>query len=234
MTFSEKQIEQLSEPILAKNVKERDGNRAGTFQLAYVEGWHVIDEANRIFGYGGWSSETIATTCVNNEPENVTYIAKVRVTVGDVIREGTGAGHGNTKQGIGSNHEAAIKEAETDARKRAFMQFGNQFGLSLYNGKDKSWKTNVSKPQVNSGEVIETLREQVSEVINPTVKQATTESEKTYELAVAAIKRAKTIKVLDDYKSNINERFRNGKLTNPQKVELERLISLKMSNLMHD
>ena len=114
------------------------------------------------------------------------------------------------------------------------MQFGNQFGLSLYNGKDKSWKTNVSKPQVNSGEVIETLREQVSEVINPTVKQATTESEKTYELAVAAIKRAKTIKVLDDYKSNINERFRNGKLTNPQKVELERLISLKMSNLMHD
>jgi len=234
MTFTEKQIEQLSEPILAKNVKERDGNRAGTFQLAYVEGWHVIDEANRIFGYGGWSSETIETTCVNNEPENVTYIAKVRVTVGDVIREGTGAGHGNTKQGIGSNHEAAIKEAETDARKRAFMQFGNQFGLSLYNGKDKSWKTNVSKPQVNSGEVIETLREQVSEVINPTVKQATTESEKTYELAVAAIKRAKTIKVLDDYKSNINERFRNGKLTNPQKVELERLISLKMSNLMHD
>ena len=234
MTFTEKQIEQLSEPILAKNVKERDGNRAGTFQLAYVEGWHVIDEANRIFGYGGWSSETIETTCVNNEPENVTYIAKVRVTVGDVIREGTGAGHGNTKQGIGSNHEAAIKEAETDARKRAFMQFGNQFGLSLYNGKDKSWKTNVSKPQVNSGEVIETLREQVSEVINPTVKQATTESEKTYELAVAAIKRAKTMKVLDDYKSNINERFRNGKLTNPQKVELDRLISLKMSNLMHD
>ena len=232
MTFTEKQIEQLSEPILAKNVKERDGNRAGTFQLAYVEGWHVIDEANRIFGYGGWSSETIETTCVNNEPENVTYIAKVRVTVGDVIREGTGAGHGNTKQGIGSNHEAAIKEAETDARKRAFMQFGNQFGLSLYNGKDKSWKTNVSKPQVNSGEVIETLREQVSEVINPTVKQATTESEKTYELAVAAIKRAKTFKVLDDYKSNINERFRNGKLTNPQKVELERLIAKKMSNLM--
>ncbi len=234
MTFSEKQIQQLSEPILAKNVKERDGNRAGTFQLAYVEGWHVIDEANRIFGYGGWSSETIETTCVNNEPDNVTYIAKVRVTVGDVIREGTGAGHGNTKQGIGSNHEAAIKEAETDARKRAFMQFGNQFGLSLYNGKDKSWKNNKPKPQVNTGEVIETLREQVSEVINPTVKQATTESEKTYELAVAAIQRAKTMKVLDDYKGNINERFRNGKLTNPQKVELERLIAKKMSNLMHD
>ena len=234
MEFSKEQVELLNEPILAKNVKERDGNQAGTFQLAYVEGWHVIDEANRIFGFDGWSSETIETTCVQNDPTFVTYIAKVRITVGDVIREGTGAGHGNQKSGIGNNHEAAIKEAETDARKRAFMQFGNQFGLSLYNGKDKSWKTNKPKPQVNTGEVIETLREQVSEVINPTVKQATTESEKTYELAVAAIQRAKTMKVLDDYKGNIAERFRNGKLTNPQKVELERLISLKMSNLMRD
>ena len=233
MTFTEKQIQQLSEPILAKNVKERDGNSAGTFQLAYVEGWHVIDEANRIFGYGGWSSETIETKLVAEEQKCISYIAKVRITVGDVVREGTGAGHGRFGS-LGEKHESAIKEAETDARKRAFMQFGNQFGLSLYNGKDKSWKTNKPKPQVNTGEVIETLREQVSEVINPTVKQATTESEKTYELAVAAIQRAKTMKVLDDYKGNIAERFRNGKLTNPQKIELERLIAKKMSNLMHD
>ena len=233
MTFTEKQIQQLSEPILAKNVKERDGNRAGTFQLAYVEGWHVIDEANRIFGYSGWTSETIETKLVAEEQKCISYIAKVRITVGDVVREGTGAGHGRFGS-LGEKHESAIKEAETDARKRAFMQFGNQFGLSLYNGKDKSWKTNKPKPQVNTGEVIETLREQVSEVINPTVKQATTESEKTYELAVAAIQRAKTMKVLDDYKGNIAERFRNGKLTNPQKIELERLIAKKMSNLMHD
>ena len=216
MTFTEKQIQQLSEPILAKNVKERDGNSAGTFQLAYVEGWHVIDEANRIFGYSGWTSETIETKLVAEEQKCISYIAKVRITVGDVVREGTGAGHGRFGS-LGEKHESAIKEAETDARKRAFMQFGNQFGLSLYNGKDKSWKTNKPKPQVNTGEVIETLREQVSEVINPTVKQATTESEKTYELAVAAIQRAKTMKVLDDYKGNIAERFRNGKLTNPQK-----------------
>lgn len=231
MTFTEKQIQQLSEPILAKNVKERDGNSAGTFQLAYVEGWHVIDEANRIFGYSGWTSETIETKLVAEEQKCISYIAKVRITVGDVVREGTGAGHGRFGT-LGEKHESAIKEAETDARKRAFMQFGNQFGLSLYNGKDKSWKTN--KPKVNTGEVIETLREQVSEVINPTVQQATTESEKTYELAVAAIQRAKTMKVLADYKSNINERFRNGKLTNPQKIELERLITKKMSNLIHD
>ncbi len=146
MEFSKEQIEKLKEPILAANVKERDGNKAGTFQLAYVEGWHVINEANRIFGFDGWSSETIYTLCVADNNESVTYIAKVKVTVGNLFREGTGAGHGRFGS-IGEKHESAIKEAETDARKRAFMQFGNQFGLSLYNGKDKSWKTSKAKPQ---------------------------------------------------------------------------------------
>ena len=147
MEFSKEQVEKLNEPILAANVKEREAGWGGKDNtLAYVEGYHVIAEANRIFGFGGWSSETIETTCVQNEPRAVSYIAKVRITVGDVIREGTGAGHGN-QTNHGNNHESAIKEAETDARKRAFMQFGNQFGLSLYNGKDKSWKENKEKPQ---------------------------------------------------------------------------------------
>ena len=84
----------------------------------------------------------------------MTYTAKVRVTVGNIGREGTGAGHGNTKQGIGINHESAIKEAETDAKNRALMSFGNQFGLSLYD-KDKAWsKTEDSKPTVSSNEPI--------------------------------------------------------------------------------
>ena len=220
MEFSKEQIAQLSEPILAKNVKERDGNRDGTFQLAYVEGWHVIAEANRIFGFSGWSSETLETTCVQNDPNFVTYIAKVRVTVGDVVREGTGAGHGNQKSGIGNNHEAAIKEAETDARKRAFMQFGNQFGLSLYNGKDKSWKTNTGKPKVNKGEVIETLREQVAEV---TVNSP--QNEKTFKLAKDAVETAKSVDQLLDHQKNIAIRFRDGKLTQHQKTELDNTVA---------
>ena len=220
MEFTKEQIAQLSEPILAKNVKERDGNRDGTFQLAYVEGWHVIAEANRIFGFDGWSSETIETTCVQNDPNFVTYIAKVRVTVGDVVREGTGAGHGNQKSGIGNNHEAAIKEAETDARKRAFMQFGNQFGLSLYNGKDKSWKTNKEKPQVNKGEVIKTLREQVAQV-----SDNRPQSENTFLLAKNAVETAKSVDQLLDHQKNIAIRFRDGKLTQQQKTELDNTVA---------
>ena len=33
---------------------------------------------------------------------------------------------------LGQAHESALKEAETDAMKRALMTFGNPFGLALY------------------------------------------------------------------------------------------------------
>mgnify|MGYP001391665556 CR=1 FL=1 len=217
MEFSKEQVELLKEPILAKNVKERDGNKAGTFQLAYVEGWHVIDEANRIFGFGGWSCETIYTLCVDDNNDSVTYIAKVKVTIGDVVREGTGAGHGRFGS-LGEKHESAIKEAETDARKRAFMQFGNQFGLSLYNGKDKSWKKNIES-QVNKGKVIETLREQVSEIAE------TPQNRSTFLLAKSAVETAQTLDQLLDHKKNIAIRFRDGKLTQNEKSELDNLVA---------
>ena len=219
MEFTKEQVELLKEPILAKNVKERDGNQAGTFQLAYVEGWHVIDEANRIFGFDGWTSETIETKLVAEEQKCISYTAKVRITIGDVIREGTGAGHGRFGS-LGEKHESAIKEAETDARKRAFMQFGNQFGLSLYNGKDKSWKTNKGKPQINKGEVIETLREQVAEVADNKPQ-----SENTFLLAKNAVENAKSVDQLLDHQKNIAIRFRDGKLTQQQKTELDSTVA---------
>jgi hypothetical protein len=66
----------------------------------------------------------------------VTYSARVRITVTagglpPIIREGSGAGHGIDVD-LGQAHESALKEAETDAMKRALMTFGNPFGLALY------------------------------------------------------------------------------------------------------
>ena len=137
MTFTKEQIEQLNQPIDPKVVAFR---KQGNIQLAYLESWYVINEANRIFGFDGWSSETLQLDCVQSDEFCVTYIAKVRVTVGDVIREGVGAGHGKGERvNLGDKHESAVKEAESDARKRAFMQFGSQFGLSLYD-RSKAWK----------------------------------------------------------------------------------------------
>jgi recombination DNA repair RAD52 pathway protein len=58
---------------------------------------------------------------------------RVRVCTGDIVvcREGCGSGH-ETGPAPGEAHEAAIKEAETDAMKRALATFGNPFGLALY------------------------------------------------------------------------------------------------------
>tara|TARA_B000000532_G_scaffold135796_1_gene109027 strand:+ start:3660 stop:4301 length:642 start_codon:yes stop_codon:yes gene_type:complete len=205
MEFSKEQVEKLNEPILAANVKEREAGWGGKDNtLAYVEGYHVIAEANRIFGFGGWSSETIETTCVQNEPRAVSYIAKVRITVGDVIREGTGAGHGN-QTNHGNNHESAIKEAETDARKRAFMQFGNQFGLSLYNGKDKSWKENKEKPQNE-----------------PSVT----------EMALKWIQKAPSQKHLDEIKKRLDAQMKQGNLTDSERHKLTNAIVQKEASLL--
>jgi len=137
MTFTKEQTEQLNQPIDPKVVAFR---QQGNMQLAYLESWYVINEANRIFGFDGWQSETVQLDCVQSDDFCVTYIAKVRVTIGDVIREGVGARHGKGKSvNLGDKHESAVKEAESDARKRAFMQFGSQFGLSLYD-RTKAWK----------------------------------------------------------------------------------------------
>jgi recombination DNA repair RAD52 pathway protein len=48
MAFSEAQLKNLEAKLDAKYVRTR---RAHDTTLAYVEGWHVIAEANRIFGY---------------------------------------------------------------------------------------------------------------------------------------------------------------------------------------
>ena len=65
----------------------------------------------------------------------MSYIARVRITITagerSVIREGSGAGDGIAMD-LGLAHESALKEAETDATKRALMTFGNPFGLALY------------------------------------------------------------------------------------------------------
>lgn len=61
-----------------------------------------------------------------------------------LIRGGTGAGH-RIDADLGQAHESAIKEAETDAIKRALMTFGNPFGLALYD-KQQGQVTNSATP----------------------------------------------------------------------------------------
>ena len=117
----------LAAPLDLNNVKQRKG--AGGRKLDYISGEHAIAEANRIFGFDGWSCETIHMECVKENP--TTYIARVRVRAGGVTREGWGGDNGN-------DHENAVKSAETDAIKRALRTFGNQFGLPLYDKEENA------------------------------------------------------------------------------------------------
>lgn len=137
-------IEELGKGLSQSAVKTRDQNG---FKLSYIEGHHAIREANRIFGYDGWIRETLDVNEVQNEQVDgkwrVSYTARSQVTVGPVVRQGVGFGQGIDKD-LGRAHESAIKEAETDAMKRALMTFGDPFGLALY---DKE-QAHVEKPGV--------------------------------------------------------------------------------------
>jgi recombination DNA repair RAD52 pathway protein len=146
--FTEEQIAQLTAPLNRSHVKK---NPKG---FDYVEGWHAIAEANRIFGFGGWDRETMEMHLLG-EPEQVNanwrvaYRARVRITVWGqegrkIVRDGAGYGSGIVKD-LRDAHEGAIKEAETDAMKRALMTFGNPFGLALYD-KQQSQVVNLPKP----------------------------------------------------------------------------------------
>ena len=141
--FNSEQTKLLSAPLSAANVKTR--SQSGR-NFSYVESWKVIEEANRIFGFDGWASETVEIKCVSEREREigttkkagwgVSYIARVRISIGELVRDGVGAGHGIDVD-LGQAHESAIKEAESDARKRALMTFGYPFGLALY---DKNHK----------------------------------------------------------------------------------------------
>jgi len=111
--------------------------------LHYLEGWHIISEANRIFGFDGWDRETLQSQCVWQKQVDyryaAAYVTRVKITVraGDQVIQREGLGSGEALAGTaGQAHERASKSAETDATKRALSTFGNPFGLSLY--KDKT------------------------------------------------------------------------------------------------
>jgi DNA repair and recombination protein RAD52 len=169
MTFTDKQTEELQAKLDGSVVKK---NPRG---YDYIEGWKAIAEANRIFGFGEWDRETVELKQLGepyvNEKGNhyVNYLARVRIVVrhdGAVtVREGCGFGSGIDRD-IGRSHESAVKEAETDAMKRALMTFGNPFGLALYDKKqadvDKSPPPSP-KPSNEELDFIDAVNEQKSQ-----------------------------------------------------------------------
>jgi DNA recombination protein Rad52 len=173
MPFSQTQLDALNAPLSRDAVKTR---KQGGREVSYVEGWYVEAEANRIFGFDGWSSETLDMRCVSERGRpigeaqkpgwGVTYAAKVRIVAGGIIREGSGIGHGIDLD-LGQAHESAIKEAETDARKRALKTFGNPLGLALY---DKQQANVADEADLSRLRFIEECRAKIEAFNDPDPK----------------------------------------------------------------
>lgn len=137
MAFTPEQIAMMQAPLDPKHVVKPSGNFGPKGD--YLEGWHVINEMNRVFGFDGWSYTIDLTRDALEKVEGkdqwqAAYTCICTLRVGDVVRQDVGFGSGFAKM-IGDAVEGATKEAATDALKRAARTFGNVFGLALY---DKS------------------------------------------------------------------------------------------------
>lgn len=141
--LSEAQLTQLLRPINAQRVSKANG-------FEHVQGYDVRAHLIRIFGFARFDVEVLACHLVfesESESESkagravwtVCYLARVQIKV----RSAAGhrlASYSDVATGDATNqpsradaHDMAAKTAATTALKRAAVNLGDQFGLSLYN-----------------------------------------------------------------------------------------------------
>lgn len=131
------QVTTLLAPINPSRVQNLNGQ-------SHVEAWDVRRWLNRVFGFGGWSDETLELACVAQTEINkgrwtVVYRAQVRLTVrtpdGRTLSswDDAASGAAQNQPRLGDAHDMAMKTALSQALKRCATNLGDQFGLSLYN-----------------------------------------------------------------------------------------------------
>jgi recombination DNA repair RAD52 pathway protein len=169
--LNDKQYEQLLKPLNPARIAKRSG---GGRQLSYLEAWDVKAHLNRIFGFVNWSADVIESSLAFEEKNekgqwHVAYkvTLRLRIHTGSIPEPTyTEAAVGfSTLPSRGEAHDMAIKTAESDALKRAAINLGTQFGLSLYNnGSPKDVVgTTLDRDAVDNVEIVEDLIEEIPE-----------------------------------------------------------------------
>lgn len=119
--------------------------------FAHVQQWDVRRFLIRVFGFGGYDTELVSIECVReieHQPSNpsgksrwtVVYRVHQRLTIKDIAGnpiasyDGVATGDAQNQPGLGDAHDGAVKEADSQSLKRAAVNLGDAFGLSLYNG----------------------------------------------------------------------------------------------------
>jgi recombination DNA repair RAD52 pathway protein len=134
--LNDTQYEQLLKPLNSARVAKRSG---GGRQLSYLEAWDVKAHLNRIFGFLNWSADVQDSVLAFEEKNekgqwHVGYKVTLTLSFPRHICTYTESAVGFASlPSRGEAHDMAIKTAESDALKRAAINLGTQFGLSLYN-----------------------------------------------------------------------------------------------------
>lgn len=142
--FTRQQVDQLLRPINRNRVL-RDGKGH-----SHVSQQDVTAHLIRMFGFGSFNTDIVSVECVFEQERvdkrtgestgrwDCCYRALIRLTIKD--SDGNEVCHyedGSTafaqNQTRGDAHDLAYKSALSLAKKRAAINLGDQFGLSLYN-----------------------------------------------------------------------------------------------------
>lgn len=137
-------VRELEKPLDPNRIRRKDGRGSG--KLEYLAGHDVKRRATEIFGFGNWGHRVvemreIGATEVTKDGRDgwhIGYMGHVRIWINSEggLYESDGIGYGDgveyTPAAFVASRELAMKEAETDALKRAFTNLGDQFGLVLY------------------------------------------------------------------------------------------------------
>ena len=146
MSLTREQVDALLQPIAGARVSKKDNQ-------SHVEAYDIRRRLTNIFGFGGWGEdssteliyETFDGITVGRDEKpgvEVGYKARCVLTVYGIGPAGRDAvfaeeAFGGQRMGVksrGDCHDFAVKTAESQAFKRAAVNLGDQFGLSLYNG----------------------------------------------------------------------------------------------------
>jgi hypothetical protein len=171
VTLNNAQLELLFAPLSPGRVRSLSGN-------SHLEAWDVRRWLLRIFGYGGFDIETLECAVVSersvwneqnplNGRHTVVYRVQVRLTVRDpdghvlAFFDDGATGDGINQPSLQKAHDFALKTAMSQALKRAAVNLGDQFGLSLYD-KGRSGETTVGRSVAHGIETSHAVREDVA------------------------------------------------------------------------
>nr|WJN25032.1 DNA repair and recombination protein [Moesziomyces parantarcticus] len=138
----------LNQRLGPEYLSQRPGPGGGK-KLTYIEGWKLVDLANEVFGFNGWSTEIrrLEIDFLDGSPDGTRWNAGVtcivRVTLRDgAFHEDVGYGSADNARQKHAALEKGKKEAVTDATKRALKNFGKLLGNCTY---DHQYSTNALK-----------------------------------------------------------------------------------------